>query len=148
MAQQGDQALAAKAHPGSPPRLSDDQLRQLQALLLQGATQHGWPNELWTGKRVAEMIRRHFGVSLHPDHVVRMLRQRLHWTSPKPQRRARQRNDKGYRTALSGTVACVPRIPASGREWPKRGTHHVLGCTHPGFRPVCLCEELWSCALA
>lgn len=93
-ARQGEHALAAKPQCGSPPQLSDDQLRQLERLLLQGATQHGWPNQLWTGKRVAQMIRRHFDISLHPDHVVRMLRQRLGWTSQKPQRRARQRNDK------------------------------------------------------
>ena len=30
----------------------------------------------------------------HPDYVRRLLRRRLDWTSHKPQRRARQRNDK------------------------------------------------------
>jgi transposase len=69
-------------------------LAQLEVLLLQGATNHGWPNALWTGPRVRELIRRHFGVTLHPDHIVRMLRQRLGWTSQKPQRRARQRDPK------------------------------------------------------
>jgi small subunit ribosomal protein S10 len=38
-------------------------------------------------------------------------------------------NDKGYRAAPFGTAACVPRILPIGKEWPKRGTHFVLGCT-------------------
>ena len=91
---QGPEGLAAQPSSGPTPRLSAQQLHQLEALLLQGTVHHGWPNALWTGPRVRELIHRHFQVTLHPDHVVRMLRQRLNWTSQKPQRRARQRNDK------------------------------------------------------
>jgi len=43
---------------------------------------------------VALLIQRHFGVYYHKDYVRRLLRRRLDWTSHKPQRRARQRNDK------------------------------------------------------
>jgi transposase len=70
--------LAAKPHPGPTPRLSDAQLQELEDLLLDGATAHGWPNELWTANRVAEVIRRHFGISFHPEHVRKMLKRRLH----------------------------------------------------------------------
>jgi transposase len=70
--------LAAKRHPGPTPLLSDAQLAQLEGLLRQGATAHGWANELWTAPRVAEVIRRHFGASLHPEHVRKILKQRLH----------------------------------------------------------------------
>jgi len=85
--------LASKPHPGPTPRLSDDQLRQLDGLLRHGAKAHGWHNQLWTAARVAQLIRRHFGVSLHPDHVRRLLRVRLGWTSQKPQRKARERDE-------------------------------------------------------
>src|SRR5215471_12023871 len=54
--------LAAKPHPGPTPRLSDAQLVRLEDLLLEGATAHGWHNDLWTATRVAELILRHFGV--------------------------------------------------------------------------------------
>ena len=70
--------LAAKRHPGPTPRLDDAQLAELEKLLLQGATAHGWPNELWTARRVAEVIRRHFGASFHPEHARKIVKRRLH----------------------------------------------------------------------
>ena len=63
-------------------------------MLRQGAKAHGWPNQLWTTQRIAELIRRHFGVSLHHDHVGRFLRQRLKWSPQKPRRRARERDEE------------------------------------------------------
>jgi transposase len=93
MARQAD-GLAAKPPVGPRRRLSDPQLAELEQLLLQGAPAHGFPNELWTAARVAQVILRHFAVKYHPDYVRRLLRRRLNWTSHKPQRRARQRNDK------------------------------------------------------
>jgi transposase len=78
MAEQGSDARAAKPHPGLPPRLTDAQLTRLDALLRQGAKVHGWPDALWTVKRVAELIRRHFDVSCHPEHVRKLLKRRLH----------------------------------------------------------------------
>jgi transposase len=93
MTRQGD-TLAAKPVPGAKRRLTDAQLQQLERLLDKGAPAHGFPNELWTADRVAQVIQRHFGVTYHPEHVRKLLRRRLGWTSHKPQRRARQRNDK------------------------------------------------------
>jgi transposase len=86
--------LAAIVQTGPTPRLDDAQLQQLEALLLQGAKHHGWHNELWTAARVALLIERHFHVHYHPEHVRKILKGRLHWTSQKPQRKARERNDK------------------------------------------------------
>ncbi len=85
--------LAAQVRPAPPARLSDAQLLQLERLLLQGAKAHGWPNDLWTCRRIAELIRRRFGVTYHPDHVGRFLHTRLRWSCQKPRRQARERDD-------------------------------------------------------
>jgi hypothetical protein len=66
----------------------------LRALLNQGAVAHGWPNPLWTSKRVAALIQRQFGIRYHPAHVCRLLNGRLNWSSQKPQKHARACNDK------------------------------------------------------
>jgi transposase len=89
-----ENGLVAKPVPGAKRRLTDAQLRKLERFLDKGAPAHGFPNELWTAARVAQVIHRHFGVEYHPDYVLRLLRRRLGWTCHKPQRRARERNDK------------------------------------------------------
>ncbi len=93
LAGQGPQNLAAKPHPGPKPRLSDAQLVELEALLLKGAKMHGWRTELWTAARAAELIDRHFRVRFHPEHARKLLRRRLKWTSQKPQRKAKERDE-------------------------------------------------------
>src|SRR3954470_2790859 len=50
------QGLAARPLPGPTPRLSDEQLLRLEALLLQGAKHHQWDNNLWTAECVAVLI--------------------------------------------------------------------------------------------
>lgn len=86
--------LQSRPPPGRPRRLSDTQLDQLRVLLLQGAVAHGWSNHLWTAARVAALIDRTFDIQYHPEHVRKLLRARLGWTSQIPQKQARERNAK------------------------------------------------------
>jgi transposase len=103
-----------------PPRLSDTQLADLEQLLLQGACHHGWATELWTASRVAVMIQRHFGISYHAEHVRKILKRRLGWTSQKPQTRAKERDEDGIRLWLQTEF---PRIVEQSRQ---RGAHLVF----------------------
>lgn len=86
--------LEAQPHPGPTPGLDESDLARLEALLLQGAKAHGWHNELWTAARVARLIEREFGRDSHPEHVRKILKRRLGWSSQKPRRTARERNDQ------------------------------------------------------
>jgi transposase len=100
--------------------LSDDQLRQLGALLLQGASQHGWPNDLWTAARVKEVILRHFGVDFHPEYVRKVLKRRLGWTSQKPQTKAKERDEEEIRRWKE------QEFPRIARESQERDAHLLL----------------------
>ena len=93
LAEKSPEALAARPHPGPRPRLTDERLRELERLLLEGARAHGWPNDLWSAGRVAELVRRRFGVEYHVEHVRKILRRRLRWSSQRPQKKARQRDE-------------------------------------------------------
>lgn len=86
--------LKAIEQPGPTPGLDDAQLGQLEALLLKGAKHHGWHNQLWTAARVGVLIERQFGIRYHPEHVRKILKTRLNWSSQKPRRKARERDDK------------------------------------------------------
>jgi transposase len=86
--------LGAKPQPGPAPGLTDADLRRLEGLLAKGAKAHGWHNQLWTAARVARLIEREFRIRYHPEHVRKVLKRRLGWTSQKPRRKARERDDK------------------------------------------------------
>src|SRR3954451_17745703 len=86
--------LDARPQPGRRPGLSTRQLATLEKLLAKGAKAHGWHNQLWTAARVSRLIERHFDTSYHPEHVRKILKRRLGWTSQKPRRKARERDDK------------------------------------------------------
>ena len=93
VAQGGAGALTAKPVPGRPSKLSHAQCRRLLEVLLEGAMAYGYPNEIWTLKRIAKVIRQEFGVRYHPNHVWRILRE-LHWSCQVPQRRPVQRDQE------------------------------------------------------
>ena len=86
--------LDARPQPGPATGLTDADLRRLEALLAEGAKARGWHNQLWTAARVTRLIEREFGVRYHPEHVRKVLKRRMGWTSQKPRRQARERNDK------------------------------------------------------
>lgn len=71
---EGEQALRAKPATGRPARLTEAELSSLREMLLEGATAQGFPTDLWTCPRVADLIRRRFGVTYHVDHIGRLLR--------------------------------------------------------------------------
>jgi transposase len=52
--------------------------------------------------RVAEVIERVSGVSYHPRHVWRILREQLGWTWQRPARRATERNDEAIHQWVKG----------------------------------------------
>lgn len=90
----GDDGLKARPHPGRRPLLSPTDKWRLVTLLKRGAVAAGHPNDLWTCRRVADLIGRTFGVWYDPDHVWRLLNG-LGWSSQKPQPRTRERDEQG-----------------------------------------------------
>jgi len=89
----GPAALKAKPHPGRPPKLNAAQKTELEQILREGPLAAGFPTDLWTLKRVAQVIERRFGVKYHPGHVWKVLRA-MGWSPQKPERRARERDEE------------------------------------------------------
>jgi len=93
VAQRGVDALKRSPPPGAAPRLSSAQRAQLPELLAKGAEAHGFLGETWTQDRVRLLIKRHFGVSYHRDHVGRILKA-IGWSVQVPIERASQRDEQ------------------------------------------------------
>jgi transposase len=88
----GRKALAGAGRTGRKCRLAGDELCRLEAILLAGASARGYETDLWTLKRIAQVIQSEFAVSYHPGHVWKVLRQ-LGWTCQRPEQKARERNE-------------------------------------------------------
>src|ERR1700690_655312 len=59
----GDEGLKARPVPGAPSRLKDEQKKALLAVLAKGAKASGYSTKIWTLERVAEVIKKLYGVS-------------------------------------------------------------------------------------
>ena len=66
-------ALVRKQGSGRTPRLTDKQKQQLKKIIIGGAVAAGYPNERWTSKIVADVIKIKFGVKLAPRSVRKLL---------------------------------------------------------------------------
>lgn len=108
----GLEALKAKPHPGRPPRLSSEQKETLRTILLAGPQAAGFATDLWTLVRVAEVIERTFGVKYHPGHVWYILRD-MGWSAQKPERRARERDEKAIERWRKEGWAQVKKSPVT-----------------------------------
>jgi transposase len=93
----GDAGLMARPHPGPRPKLNQRQVARLAKWLLQGPRRHGYATELWTLKRVAELIERRLGVTYDPSGVWHLLT-RMGFSAQKPERRARERDEDAILT--------------------------------------------------
>ena len=69
----GIKGLAPSPTPGSPCILSLEDRQKLVGMLLGGATTHGYSSDRWTNSRVADLIRRRFGITYHLHHINRFL---------------------------------------------------------------------------
>jgi transposase len=111
----GVEALRRRPPPGLRPRLTAEQQGQVQALLARGAEAYGFRGDVWTAKRVAEVIGRTFGVRYHPDHVSRLLK-RCGWSQQRPVEQATQRDEAAIREWYE------ERWPALRKKRPRKST--------------------------
>ena len=115
--QNGMKALRPKHIPGRPARLSPQQKGALVRLLLEGSLTAGYGTDLWTLKRITQVIWKQFRIRYHPNHVWRLLGQ-LGWSCQKPERRAKQRNEKAIDRWKRDEW---PRIKKNRRTWRPSG---------------------------
>jgi transposase len=79
----GSAGLAAHPAPGRPAKLSHTQEKIVFRWLAECPTQLGFPTDLWTADRLAQLIERDLGVSLNAHYLCDWLRQR-DYTPQKP----------------------------------------------------------------
>jgi transposase len=109
----GKQALKRAGQPGRPPKVSEADLTKVARALEKGPKANGFPTELWTLARVAEVIEKVTGVKYHPGHVWRVLRQ-MGWSRQRPARRAAERDDEAIEQWVNERWPKVKKTLGSG----------------------------------
>jgi transposase len=110
----GRPALTGAGRAGRPPRLSDAQLRLVEKALLRGPRAHGYPTDMWTLARVAEVIEKVTGVRYAPTQTWTILRQRLGWSRQRPARKAVERDEEAIQQWVARDWPRIKRGPADG----------------------------------
>jgi len=89
----GSIAPKRKHRPGRKRKFPAEDIPKLEAYLREGATSHGWANDLWTIRRVSEVIKTKFGIELSIVTVWNILKKDLRWSSIKPVTVLRERDE-------------------------------------------------------
>jgi transposase len=92
-AKNGEDGLKSKPVPGRPSKLNARQKKSLIGVLVDGAMKNGYQTDLWTTRRIAQVIGKKFRVSYHPNSVWWLLNE-MGMSYQKPETRARERDEK------------------------------------------------------
>ncbi len=110
----GDEGLKSTKATGRPPRLNKKCSEKLGKILIKGAVKAGFPNELWTSKRVLSVIKSEFGVSYHANHLPRLLRS-LGFSPQRPQREAAEKDQEQIKKWVRYTWTRIKKKPAPAK---------------------------------
>jgi putative transposase len=95
----GTEALRTRKGQGNKSRLNAAQRQHLLKLLIHGAKQYGFVNDIWTSKRVCLVIQREFGVVYKPNYIGPFLNKlgwRLYGSGSEPARRKMRALQRWY----------------------------------------------------
>ena len=117
IAQHGEvEGLKRAERAGRRSRLSEPQLAELRAVLLQGPEKAGYANGLWTLDRIAEIIGERFQVKYRAGHVWWILRKKLGWSCQRPVGRARERSEAAIRDWKENLWPALKKKPKQRAE--------------------------------
>jgi transposase len=157
----GDEGLTAQLVPGRWSKLTTTQEKIVLRWLSDVPTEYGFPTDLWSAPRLAQLIEQEFGVHFHPHYLSTWLRERG-YTPQKPQRVPRERDDAAIARWLAQDWprikqkarrrgACLLLLDESGllmapllrRSWALRG-HPPASKYQAGHREkVSIAAALW-----
>lgn len=108
----GLRALPARGLRGRPASLGARERARIKRGLRQGALAAGFATELWTLPRVAEWVKREFGVRLSAVQIWRVLRS-LGFTPQRPAKRALERDEAAIRRWKQPRWPVLKKTPQS-----------------------------------
>lgn len=109
---QGRRGLRSKGHPGFSSRLTDEDRKRMRRAILKGARKFGYDTDLWTLERIGTVMKRVTGKSFGHTWIWQIVLS-LGFTSQKPERRSRERDEKAIHEWKERTF---PRLKKMGAK--------------------------------
>jgi putative transposase len=113
--EQGLAGLKRAPRAGRKPRLSAEHLGRVRQALKRGPRAFGYATELWTARRVRDVIAQECGVQFSPRHVWWLLRQ-LGGSCQRPRGRARERDEASIRRWKRQRWPALKKTPKNKAE--------------------------------
>jgi len=110
---QGLNGLKKKNAKGAEPKLGKNEIKKLLGMIEKTADNYGFESPLWDCKKITQLIKEKFGKTVHFSNVWRLL-QRLGLSSQKPQRMAKERDEKEVKKWIKNIWT---KILAHARRW-------------------------------
>src|SRR5947208_4036412 len=108
----GPEGLTARPVPGRPPKLTVTQEKIVLRWLRGSPAEHGFATELWTARRLAQLIEEEFAIRFNPRSLSAWLKDRG-FTPQKPERVPRERDPEAIAAWLASDW---PRIKKKARR--------------------------------
>jgi len=108
----GAAGLRGAGRAGRKPRLDPTALQRLEAALIRGPTEWGFPTHLWTLQRIVTVIWKVSHVRYSVPQAWRVLRQ-LGWSRQRPTRQAKERDAAAVAHWVRTTWPRVKKTPTA-----------------------------------
>lgn len=89
----GIKGLKSKGKPGPKPQLTEEKKEKVKQVLLKGPQAFGYSTNIWTLKRITEVIKKVVKVKHHPGYVWYIL-QSMGWSCQRPRVQSKYRDER------------------------------------------------------
>lgn len=107
----GVKGLKSKGKPGPKSKLTAKKLEKIEQALLKGPRAFGYSTDIWTLKRIAQVVKKVAKLNYKTTHIWRILTLSLGWSSQKPETRAIERDEKAIRAWKQRTWPSIKKKP-------------------------------------
>lgn len=93
---EGADGLKSKGHPGFRSQCTPEKKKELKTAILSGPSMYGYATDFWTIDRIRAVAKKKLGIDLAYTQTWRTITG-LGFSVQKPERRAKERNEKAIR---------------------------------------------------
>ena len=90
---EGEEGLTGAGRFGRKSRLTEAKTERIRAAILAGPRKAGYPTDLWTLSRIAQVVKKKTGIAYHPSHLWKIL-QAMRFSSQIPATKPKERDEE------------------------------------------------------